>query len=390
MKNRIYTKTIVLVSAISFFNDMSSEMLYPIMPVYLKSIGFSVFLIGILEGIAEAVAGFSKGYFGQLSDNKGKRLPFVQFGYALSALSKPMMAFLITPLWIFFARTTDRLGKGIRTSARDAILSDESSVENKGKVFGFHRALDTLGASIGPLLALIYLFYYPEQYKWLFVIAFVPAIISVSLSFFIKEKSKKVFNKSKSHFFSFISYWKISDKRFKYLIVGLLAFALFNSSDLFLLLMLKHNGLSDIEMLGMYIFYNLVFALASIPVGYLGDKFGLFNLLIFGLILFVFVYLSIGFVDSFWVFILIFFIYGLFASATDGISKALITNIANKEKTATALGFFNGFSSIAALLASSVGGLLFYFNPLLMFIFSGVGVILVIIYFYGLKLKNLL
>jgi len=390
MKSRIFTKTIILVSAISLFNDISSEMLYPVMPVYLKSIGFSIVLIGILEGIAEAVAGFSKGYFGQLSDNIGKRLPFVQLGYAFSAISKPMMAFFINPIWIFIARTTDRLGKGIRTSARDAILSDESSIENKGKVFGFHRTFDTLGATVGPILALIYLNYYPEQYKWLFVIAFLPGVIAVSLSFLIKEKPKMVLNKPKTNFFSFVSYWKISDKKFKYLIFGLLAFAIFNSSDVFLLLMIKNKGLSDVQMLGVYIFYNLVFALASLPVGYLGDKIGLFNLLITGLFLFALVYLSIGYTSSISVIILLFLVYGIYASATDGISKALITNIACKETTATALGFFNGFSSLATLLASSIGGFLFYLNPLIMFIFSGIGTIIVIIYFLSLKFKKIL
>ena len=145
MKRKIITKTVLILSLVSLFTDIASEMLYPIMPIFLRSIGFSVLLIGILEGVAEATAGLSKGYFGKLSDTKGKRLPFVQWGYFLSAISKPMMAMFVYPLWIFFARTTDRFGKGIRTGARDAILSDESSKENKAKVFGFHRSLDTAG-----------------------------------------------------------------------------------------------------------------------------------------------------------------------------------------------------------------------------------------------------
>lgn len=124
MKN--ITRTVLVLSAVSLFTDMASEMLYPVMPIYLKSIGFSVLLIGLLEGIAEATAGLSKGYFGKLSDVTGKRVPFVQIGYALSAISKPMLATFVFPLWIFFARTIDRVGKGIRTGARDAILSDEA------------------------------------------------------------------------------------------------------------------------------------------------------------------------------------------------------------------------------------------------------------------------
>ena len=147
---------------------MASEMLYPVMPAYLRSIGFSIVAIGLLEGLAEAVAGLSKGYFGKLSDHKGRRVPFVQLGYSLSALSKPLMALLIQSLWIFFARTIDRLGKGIRTGARDALLSSETTPEHKGRVFGFHRSWDTIGAVLGPAAALIYLYFRPGEYRTLF------------------------------------------------------------------------------------------------------------------------------------------------------------------------------------------------------------------------------
>src|SRR6476659_6883211 len=139
------TRTVWILSFISLLTDVASEMLYPVMPIYLKSIGFSVLLIGILEGIAEATAGLSKGYFGKLSDHVGRRAPFIRLGYTLSALSKPMMAAFVYPVWIFLARTIDRLGKGIRTGARDALLSDEASAATKARVFGFHRSMDTAG-----------------------------------------------------------------------------------------------------------------------------------------------------------------------------------------------------------------------------------------------------
>src|SRR6476619_6659995 len=172
MRPGIITPTIRILSLVSLLTDVASEMLYPIMPVFLRSIGFSFLLIGILEGFAEATAGLSKSYFGRRSDNTGKRLPFIQLGYALSAISKPMMAVFIYPLWIFLARTTDRFGKGIRTAARDAMRSDESTPENKGKVFGFHRSMDTFGAVLAPSIALVFLYYYPQQYKLLFFLAF--------------------------------------------------------------------------------------------------------------------------------------------------------------------------------------------------------------------------
>jgi MFS family permease len=388
-KNKIITRTILLISLVSFFNDIASEMLYPIMPVYLKSIGFSIALIGVLEGIAEATAGISKGYFGNLSDKIGKRLPFVQIGYFLSAISKPLMAIFTAPLWIFAARTFDRLGKGVRTSARDAILSDETTTEFKARVFGFHRAFDTLGASIGPFLALIYLYFYPEQYKWLFIIAFVPGLVSIIITFFIKEKTINHKSLKKPGFFSYLSYWKVSGKNYKLLLIGLLAFAFFNSSDAFLLLLLKSKGLSDIQMIGVYIFYNLVYALLSMPIGILADKIGMKKIMVFGLICFSIVYLGMAFSLEFWHFGLLFFIYGIYAASIEGVSKALITNISDKSNTATAIGFYTSFLSIFTMLASSIGGVLFMINPAIMFIFSGIGVALVALYFFIINIKEI-
>jgi sugar phosphate permease len=266
------TGTVWILSLVSLFTDMASEMLYPIMPIYLKTIGFSIVLIGVLEGVAEATAGLSKGYFGKRSDLSGKRVPFVQLGYAFSAISKPMMAIFTFPLWIFFARTIDRFGKGIRTGARDAILSDEATAATKGKVFGFHRSMDTLGAVIGPALALLYLYFYPQHYKTLFLIAFIPGVAAVLASFYLKEKKlsepKAIV---KTGFFSFLNYWKQGPAAYRKLVTGLLVFTLFNSSDVFLLLQAKQAGLDDTMVIGIYIFYNLVYALSAFPAGMLAD-----------------------------------------------------------------------------------------------------------------------
>src|SRR4051812_4068809 len=188
LKKKIFTPTIVILSLVSLFNDISSEMLLPVLPLYLSSIGFTALYIGILEGFAEAVVGLSKGYFGKRSDETGNRVSFVRFGYSLSAVAKPMMALLIYPFWIFLSRTFDRLGKGVRTNARDALLADESLSEHRGKVFGFHRAMDTVGAAIGPALALVYLFFFPAHYRTVFLIAFVPSAVAVGLTFVLRQK----------------------------------------------------------------------------------------------------------------------------------------------------------------------------------------------------------
>lgn len=381
MKN--ITRTVWILSLVSLFTDMASEMLYPIMPIYLKTIGFSIVLIGILEGVAEAVAGLSKGYFGKLSDHSGKRVPFVRFGYSLSALSKPIMAFFVYPLWIFFARTMDRIGKGIRTGARDAILSDEATPATKGKVFGFHRSMDTLGAVLGPLLALLYLYYYPKDYKTLFYIAFFPGLLAILASFLLKDKnnSQPKENKSVSFLASF-SYWKESPILYRKVVVGLLAFALFNSSDVFLLLKAKQSGLSDTYVIGIYIFYNLVYALCAFPIGILADKIGLKKTFISGLILFAIVYLGMGFSTNSYVLIGLFALYGIYAAATEGVAKAWISNITNKKDTATAIGTYAGFQSICTMLASSLAGLIWYqFGASETFMVTGIVTILILFYF---------
>ncbi|MBC7775374.1 MAG: MFS transporter [Phycisphaerae bacterium] len=343
------------------FTDVASEMLYPVMPVYLKSIGFSIVLIGVLEGFAEAIAGLSKGYFGNLSDRLGRRIPFVQIGYSLSAVSKPMMAVFTYPLWVFFARTTDRLGKGIRTGARDALLSDEATPETKGRVFGFHRSLDTFGAVIGPLLALIFLQWYPGAYQTLFFLAFLPGLLAIAFTVLIREKKKaQAGGPTKPGFLDFLGYWRRSPAQYRQLVSALLVFTLFNSSDVFLLLQIKAAGLSDSAVIGMYVFYNVVYALASYPLGILADRIGMRRVFVLGLLLFAAVYAGMAFASVWPAFAALFFLYGIYAAATEGIAKAWLTNICAKKDTATAIGTYTAFQSIGALIASSLAGLIWY------------------------------
>lgn len=357
------------------------------MPIYLKSIGFSIVLIGILEGIAEATAGLSKGYFGKWSDNSGKRVPFVQVGYLLSALSRPMMALFIYPGWIFFTRTLDRFGKGIRTAARDAILSDEATQATKASVFGFHRSMDTLGAVLGPTLALLYLYFYPENYVTLFYIAFVPGLFAVFASFLIKErKNIEPKLRVKTSYLDFIRYWKTSPTIYKKLVSGLLLFALFNSSDVFLLLKAKQAGLSDTMVIGVYIFYNLIYAAFAYPLGIIADKLGLKNMFAFGLLIFSIVYFGMGIGTELWIIVVLFFLYGLFSAATEGISKAWISNIADKKDTATAIGTYTSFQSICTMFASSIAGLVwFQFGANVTFVLTGFVSLSLVIYFLKLK-----
>lgn len=356
------TRTVWVLSLVSFFTDTASEMLYPILPIYLKSIGFSVILIGILEGIAEAAAGLSKGYFGKLSDTAARRAPFVQAGYALSALAKPLMAVFTWPLWVFMARTIDRFGKGIRTGARDAILSDEATPQTKGAVFGFHRSMDTLGAVVGPVFALIYLYFNPGSYRMLFFIAFIPGLLAVVASVMVRDKKVGAPKGAKAFVspFSFLRYWQTAPADYRRVVAGLLVFTLINSSDVFLLLRAKEMGLDDTWVVGVYIFYNLVYALFAYPMGILADRLGIRTVFIAGITFFAAVYMGMGLNGSNFLLMGLFFLYGIYAAATEGISKAWISNIVHKGDVATAIGTFTAFQSLCTLVASSLTGIIWF------------------------------
>jgi len=377
------TRVIWILSLISLFNDVASEMLIPIMPLYLKSIGFSVFIIGLLEGFAEAFAGLTKGYFGKISDNTGKRAPFVRWGYGLSAVAKPMIVFIANPFWVLVGRSFDKLGKGLRTGARDAILSDESAHSDRGKVFGFHRSMDTLGAAIGPSIALIFLFYHPGHYRSLFLFSIFPGIVAVALTFFIKDSKKEQEHKPviPIRLFPKFDYWKRSTKAYKSLVIALLFFTLFNSSDAFLILKMKESGTSDLALIGIYIFYNIVYALTSFPVGIIADKIGLKKIFIIGLVIFAFVYFGMSKNENNYIYLILLFFYGLFYSCNEGISKAWISKICDKKDTATAIGMFSGLQSIATLVASSLAGFIWYkFGSFYTFVITASAAVLVAAY----------
>lgn len=379
---KIINRTVLVLSLVSLFADVASEMLYPVIPVYLKEIGFSFLLIGVLEGVANFTAAISKGYFGKLSDEKGLRLPFIRLGYFFSALSKPMMAAFIYPLWIFFVRATDRLGKGLRTAARDALLSQNATPETKARVFGFHRSMDTLGAAIGPALALLLFIIYPGNFSLIFLLAGIPGIVSVLLIFLLKEKRSPSSTLEKGSFFSFFRYWNIASLPYKKLVTGLLLFALFNSADVFLLLKTKEVTGDDRLTIGAYILYNVVFAVAAYPLGALADKIGIKKVFLSGLLLFAAVYALFASAPSAVIIYAAFVLYGIYAAATEGITKAWITNLSHGENTATAIGFYTSCESICALFASIIAGWIWgAFGSSVTFFVTASVALLVFVYF---------
>ena len=389
MKRAYLTKAVVTLSWISLLSDVASEMLYPIMPVYLKTIGFTALVIGILEGLAAFVVGISNAWFGNYSDRLGSRIRFIRVGYFLSAVSKSMMALFTWAPWIFLSRSTDRLGKGIRTGARDAMLADESHESHRGKVFGFHRGMDSIGAAIGPCCALLYLYFYPGNYRTLFLIAFLPGMAGVALTFLLKEKHVPAAETNLKKPFGFFSYWRDARTDFRKVTGGLLAFALFNSSDAFILLIAKHNGLSDVMIIGAYVFYNLVYAIIAFPAGIIADKLGPKRMFVIGLLFFIATYALMPYANTIALLATAFFLYGIYAACTEGISKAWISMLCKKGERATALGFYSGSVCIVALLSSTAAGLLWIkFSPAFMFYVSASGALLIVLYFLSIKNEN--
>lgn len=400
------TPTVLILSGVSLLNDVAGELLYPVLPLYMASIGYGAIWIGVLEGIAEAISGLTKGWFGDWSDRRGMRLPFVRFGYLLSALSKPLMALFASAPWAIAMRSSDRLGKGIRTGARDALLADQTDTEHRGKVFGFHRALDTAGAVIGPSLALIWLaFHKGENFKPLFFYALIPGLLCVLLLFLVKEKRAE---KSKGGFppspFSAFSYWKKANPEYRKLISGIVAFTLLNSSDMFLLLLVKiifTDGITigslqfsgDMLVVGFYIFYNIIYSVFSFPAGILSDKFGPKRMMIIGYISFAIAYggmsyaafdhsVGLGFVLG------CFVIYGFFTSCTDGVSKAWVSTLCKKEEKGLAMGLFAGLLSISTLIASIAAGLIWTFTSPWIVFMSAAFMALIIVFYLTFAVKS--
>lgn len=373
MKFSYITKNILYLSLISFFTDVASEMLYPVIPLYLSAIGISVSGIGIIEGIAETLSALSKTYFGIMSDRLKKRKIFIIIGYSLSAISKPFMIVFSNYFWILFMRLSDRLGKGIRTAPRDALLSDESSENNKGKVFGFHRSIDTLGAAVGPAITIILLSFYHWHYTELFILAIIPGILTIIVSLFIKEKKQHHFSFRKIKWQDLLIYWKISSYSYKIVTVLLIMFYIFNSSDMLLLLKAQtHSSVQDSQVILLYIVYNISYALFAFPFGIIGDKIGLRNTIAIGLLFFGVTYIGISYFESWEALISLFILYGIYSAAIEGNIKALLSNLSEKEYTATAIGLFTTLQSFTFIIANSLAGYLWEnFNSSLPFILSG-------------------
>ncbi|MBP9120848.1 MAG: MFS transporter [Ignavibacterium sp.] len=369
MKSKI-SKQVFILGMVSLFTDIASEMLYPVTPIFLTTVlGSSMALVGVIEGIAEVTAGLLKGYFGNLSDKVGKRSIFVMIGYGISALSKPLPGIFQNIPVVLTSRVSDRIGKGIRTAPRDALLASYSD-GNSGAVFGFHRGMDTLGAAIGPVVALILLNFYPNNFQLVFLIAFIPSVIALSFTFLVKDK--QVTSKIKSRK-NYLEFWKSAPEQYKKVLILISVFSLVNSSDVFLILKSQNITKSSSLAIFGYVFYNLIYAAASYPLGGLSDKLGKQKIFTFGLIIFSVVYFGFALVDDINFIWILFALYGIYAAATEGVSKAWISDLIPDEQRGSAIGLLTMLTSFSVMIGSFLTGILWdHFGSSVPFLISAI------------------
>ncbi len=361
---RALTPNVVRLGLVSFFADISSEMLYPITPIFLTLVlGASAFDIGLIEGFAEGVASLLKTYSGRWSDRLQKRRTFVWVGYLCAALAKPLVGAAASWPQVLFARSFDRFGKGIRSSPRDALLAESVAPEFRGAAFGWHRMMDTAGAAIGPLLAILFLHYHSDTsgLRGLYYWALIPGLISVLIVFAVRERKPETATapiaSKRSDDQTILNFRNVSAE-FKKFLFGWGVFSLANSSDVFLLLKAQQNGISLTLTIFMYALYNLIYSLLSPYLGHLSDRFGRKWVLISGLGVFMFVYLLFGFANQPWQFWSLFAIYGAYMAATDGVGKALAIDLVPKDQKATGVGLLGTVTGLATIFASASAGLI--------------------------------
>ena len=343
-------------SWVSFFNDVASEMIYPIVPIFLTTVlKTSIVSVGIIEGFAEATASLLKLFSGIYSDKIRRRKPFVIFGYSLSTLAKPVIGIATGPFGVLLGRLLDRTGKGIRTAPRDALISESVRKEDKGKAFGYHRAFDTLGAVVGPLIALALVIVFKENLRPIFFIATIPAIIGVLLLIFVlkeKQRDLHVIEKKEVQKLSF----RNLPTSFKLFLLTSFIFAIGNSSDAFLILRAKDLGFSTTEAILAYVLFNIVYAGFSYGAGKLSDGIGSKKILFVGFAVFALVYGAFGLTHTASLLWILFPIYGLYMAFTDGVGKAFIARLIPQEALGSAFGLYQGIIGIATLFASIIAG----------------------------------
>lgn len=370
MQRKKIDKNVFTLGLVSLFTDISSQMIYPLLPIFLSSVlGVGTAFIGLLEGIAESTASILKVFSGWYSDKLKKRKPIIFSGYSLSTIGKPFL-YLATAGWhVLIVRFIDRVGKGIRTSPRDALVADSSLPEQRGKAFGIQRAMDRIGAFLGPLVAFAILPVLNNNLRLVFLLAFFPALVAVFIIvFFLKEKvhaqdsSKEIKSISLKHF----------SKDFKLFVLILAIFTLGNSSDAFLVLRAKDLGVKIVFIPILWLMYNFVSSVSSVPLGHFSDRIGRRKTTLLGFFTYGVVYLGFAFSNTqslIWIFMAL---YGVYYGLSEGVLRAYVADlIDNKSVLASAYGIYHTVVGLCMFPASLIMGILWQqYSPAVAFGFG--------------------
>ncbi len=371
---------IIVLGIASLLTDVSTEMVYPLLPLFLTArLGASPAIVGIIEGIAESLASLLKVFSGHVSDRLGRRKPLAIFGYASSTVGKVVL--YVAGSWpvVLLARVIDRFGKGVRTAPRDALIADSSAPEARGRAYGLHRAMDTLGASVGVLLAYRFLTTHGNDYSRVFLWAMAPAAMGVAALFLVREvragdaqtAAASVSPAPRPSLPRF--QWSRLDRRLRSFLIIVFVFALGNSSNQFLLLRAADLGLGPATVLLVYFLYNAIYSLLSYPIGRLSDRIGRKAVLVAGYATYGLVYLGFALARAPWHIWALFATYGAYIAFTEGVEKALVADIAPVELRATTIGLHATLVGIGLLPASMLAGFLWnLLGPAATFAFGSV------------------
>jgi MFS family permease len=362
------TPNVRTLSGVSFLQDAASELLYPILPIFLTvTLGAPAAVVGAVEGIAEGISAISKLLLGRLADGRAKR-PFIALGYGLAAVGKVLIA--VAGAWpvVLAGRGVDRVGKGIRGAPRDALLMVDVPRDQRGRVFGFHRAADTAGAVVGPAIGLGLYELLDQRLRPLLVIAVIPAVLSVLLVAAVREGPREV---GSGRAAAQVSSPALLSPELRRLIGLLTVFGLVNFPDALLLLRAHDLGLSTGGVIGAYIAYNAVYAVGSYPAGALSDRLPRHRVFAVGLLLFAVGYLGLGLISAPWLVFVLLPIYGGFAACTDGVGKAWVSSLAPDDRQAGAQGLYQALSGGAILVAGLWAGFAWNGNGVVPLLVSG-------------------
>ena len=367
---------------VSFLTDVSSEMIFTLVPLFLCNVlGAATLVVGFVGGLSESIDALFRMFSGWLSDRMGRRKPLAVVGYTVSTIAKPFMYLASTWGMVLGVRFGDRVGKGIRTSSRDALLADSAPPRERGRSFGFHRAMDTSGAVTGLVIAAIVVYLMQggglelslKTYQWLVLIGIIPAVVSVVvLVRFVKERERKPSpGDSYRPGFNLIKLATGFDTRFKLFLVVMVLFTLGNSSDFFVVLRAQNMGFSVFHIVLMLILFNATYAAVALPAGKLSDRLGRRRVISMGWGVYALIYLGFALVGEAWQVWLLFAGYGIYYGIVGGAARAFVADLVPAEKRGTAYGLYHGVVGLTLLPASLIAGWLWQaFSPEAPFFFG--------------------